>query len=177
MESIGKTLAGKAVLTAQDLNEQNRRFWSIQSELLDKRMSDELLYTIATMDVCSETLRQVPIYSQKSLEQALADAEKIKSACQTAFSRKGGSTPRCDALQGLIEEIVREKMKITQGQLLRELKGARGAGTVIPDEKVDRVPDSGNWIHFVDEKGKPKQASTSGLKDRLSRAKRKIASH
>jgi hypothetical protein len=135
MESIGKTLAGKAVLTAQDLNEQNRRFWRIQSELLDKRMSDELLYTIATMDVCSETLRQVPIYSQKSLEQALADAEKIKSACQTAFSRKGGSTPRCDALQGLIEEIVREKMKITQGQLLGELKGARGAGTVIPETK------------------------------------------
>ena len=177
MESIGNTQTCTALLTIEDLNEENRRFWRTQSELFDKRMSDEPLNRIAAMDLYSETLRQVPIYSQKSLEQALADAEKSKSTWQTAFSRKGGSTPRCDALQGLIEEIVRENPKITQGQLLRKLKGARGAGTVVTGEKVDRVPDAGKWIHFVDEDGKPKKAPVSGLKDRLSRAKRKITSH
>ena len=177
MEPIWNSSKGKALLTTKDLNEQNRRFWQIQSDLLEKRMSDELLFDIATMDMRSETHRQIPIYSQKTLEQALADAEKVKNAFQSDFSRKGGSAHRCDALQSLIETIVVENPKITQGQLLRELRRDRAVGIVTSiDEESDTLADEAKEINFVNEDGTPKTASVSGLKDRLSRAKRQIAS-
>jgi len=177
MEPIWNTSKDTTLLTTEGLNEQNRRFWQTQSDLLDKRMSDELLFNVATMDMRSETLRQVPIYSQKTLEQALADAERLRNAFQSDFSRKGGSAPRCDALQSLIEAIVVENPKITQGQLMRELRRDRAVGIVTSiDEKSDALADGAKEIHFVDEDGTPKAASVSGLKDRLSRAKRKIAS-
>jgi hypothetical protein len=176
MELNGMTSANRAPLTPQEVNRWNQEFWLVESQLRDRRMSDELLLNFAQEDMRSERAREVSIKSQKTFEQALSDAEKLRNTVRSAFSRKGGSAPRCDALQSLIEEIVRENPKITQGQLLRELKGARGAGTVVPDEKVDRVPDAEKWIHFVNEDRKPKEASVSGLKDRLSRAKRKIAS-
>ena len=62
-------------LTTQMVNQQNRQFWLEQSELRDKRMSDEVVFRIATNDMCSETARWIPIKVRKSLEQALADAE------------------------------------------------------------------------------------------------------
>jgi hypothetical protein len=175
MEPNWNTSTGRALLTTKDLNEQNRRFWQTQSDLLEKRMSDELLFNVATMDMRSETLRQVPIYSQKTLEQALADAEKTKNTFQSDFSRKGGKAPKCDALQSLIRRIVHRKPNINNQQLLYRLKKEIGEGTVVSIEgKSEVLADGIRKIHFQDRDGTPKTASLSGLKDRLSRVKKNI---
>ena len=96
------------------------------------------------------------------------------STVQSAFSRKGGRAHKCDALQDLIREIVLGQPHITAGQLLRVLRGSPGAGVVVSiDEESDVLAGEARMIHFVDDNGTSKTASISGLKDRLSRAKKK----
>lgn len=177
MNPDGMNPASRAPVTPQGVNRRNQEFWLMQSQLRDRRMSDELLRSFAEMDMRSESVRGVPIKSEKTLEQALADAEMAKNTFQRAFSRKGGSAPRCDALQTLIEEIAAENQKIKPGQLLIALSGPRGAGVIASvDKESDVKADEPRMIHFVEENGMPKRARLSGLKDRLFRAKKKRAS-
>jgi hypothetical protein len=166
-----------ALLNQHEVNRLNREFWLKESERRDKRMSDELLRKRAEKDMRSESARGVPIKLQKTLEQALTDAEGSKNAFQSDFSHKGGCAPRCDALQSLIKEIVDKNSKITPGQLLRELRRVQGAGTISSiEEESDAKADEPRMIHFVEDDETPKRTPISGLKDRLYRAKRKIAS-
>lgn len=162
------TSASRAPRTPQELNRLSRDFWLLQSAQRDRRMLDEVLVEIAMMNMHSVAL-MVPIKSQKPFDQALADAEKLKNTVQSAFSRKGGKTPKCDALQSLIREIVLEKPKITREQLLRELKSNRVAGVISKiEERSDVKADEPPMIHFVEDDRTPKTARASGLKDRLS---------
>jgi hypothetical protein len=167
---------GKGLLSPEQVNERNRIFWNVQSELRAERISNEAILEIAINDVRSETSK-VSIRLQKPFDQALADAEKTMDIVQRAFSRKGGKAPKRDALQALIQEIVIQKPKITAGQLLYRLKGDWGAGIVTSiEEESDVRGGETRMIHYVDDSRTPKTASRSGLKDRLSRARRKIAS-
>jgi len=177
MELIGITSTSKAPLTIADLNEKNQRFWQVETDVFNRRMSDELLFEVATMDMRSETLRQVPIKSQKTTEQALADAEKPRHSFQIELSRKGGKASKSDALQSLIEEIVLKEPTITERQLFFALKRELGSGTVTSiDTESDVLADEPHMIHFVEDNGKPITAPLSGLKDRLFRTKKKINS-
>jgi len=88
----------------------------------------------------------------------------------------GGKAKKPNALQGVIEEIVREDPNITEPQLPEKLAGDAGAGVV---EKIDKPSDrvlecDPLYIHYFDEDGRPRTAPLGGLKDRLFRAKRKI---
>jgi hypothetical protein len=157
----------------RDLNDQNRRFWVKQSQLRNERIANEAILEITTNDMRSETSRSVPIKAQKSLEQALADAENSKKCFQSQFSRKGGKARKGDALRDLIDEIVLHEPEIRAHQLLRALKGERGLGRVSIDGGSDYLSNDRRDIHFNDYKGTPKAAPVSGLKDRLSRAKAK----
>ncbi len=177
MEPIGMTLASKVPLTIADLNQQNHRFWRVQSNLFNRQMSDDLLFDLAETDMHSEILRQVPIKSQKTLEQALVDAERTRHSFQVALSRKGGKVSKSDALQTLTEEIVRRKPSITERQLLFTLANGPDSSTVSSiDEESDVRADEPRMIHFQEDNGKRRTAPLCGLKDRLFRAKKKINS-
>ena len=65
----------------------------------------------------------------------------------------------------LIIKIAKEKPHITEPELRKELKKFIG-----PDNVIDDIDDI--EIHFFDKRGKYKSAPKSGLKDRLSRAKK-----
>jgi hypothetical protein len=157
------------------LNERNAQFWRTQEILKNKRISDEAVLQIAVMDVNSELSRGVPLRQQQSFYQALAKAEKAKEIVLTGLARKGGSAPKGDALQELILEIVRKDPCISQAQLLDMLTGDAGAGVVTSiDGPSPLLEGDTPCIHFVNDDGRPKTASVQGLKDRLSRAKRKI---
>jgi hypothetical protein len=171
----GMTSAHKAPLTLKTINDWNRRFWKAESKLRHKRMSDEAIYDNAQTDMRSETLREVPIKSQKTFEQALADAERVRNNLQSALSRKGGKAAKGDALNRLITKIVRRKLKMNNRQLLFALKKESGQGTIVSiDGESDVLTGDVRQIHFEDDKGTPKTASVAGLKDRLFRAKKKI---
>jgi hypothetical protein len=88
---------------------------------------------------------------------------------------KGGRAPEADPLQVLIQQMVQEDLQITAQQLWHRLRNEEGKGVII---SVDPEPPKSNhtirMIHFRATDGKVKTAPISGLKHRLSRARRKM---
>jgi hypothetical protein len=139
--------------------------------------SDETVLQIAVMDVNSEETRGVALREQQSFAQALEKAQKAKEIVLRELARKGGKAPKRDALNELIREIALEDPNITAKELLEVLARPRGAGVVTSiDEPSPLLPGDVPCIHYVNDDEKPRRGSIAGLKDRLSRAKRKINS-
>jgi hypothetical protein len=163
--------------TPQQINERNREFWSKQSALMEQRLGDPDILTAALRDIEYEALR-LPVHYQKSFEEALEIAEHAQvrfqrqaaKTFQITFSKKGGAAPKPDALQNLILEIARRNPHITQTELLAELQN-RTPGSVVID-----IDYNFGSIEFNNKNvQRSKFAAISGLKDRLSRAKKKLA--
>ena len=72
-------------------------------------------------------------------------------------------------MQDLIIKIVADKPQITVRQLMDELRAYSGIRDVVED--IDEKS-----IHFLDRQDRPKTASISGLKDRLTRARKSLQS-
>jgi hypothetical protein len=150
-------------------------------------MSDPAIRTSAFSSMDSEIERGTPVKNRMSLELALARAEEDKirfrqaepereaadRAALSAFSQKGGQAPRENALNNLIQELALKTPKIKVGQLLRQLERQVGQGTIVSIDAESQVLAGDRRIHFIDENGKPKTASVTGLKDRLSRLRQK----
>jgi len=161
--------------TIEQINKRNKEFWLEQSKLALEKLYDETLRNVATADMSSEVIRGIPLKQRKSIEKALEDAERIRAVVQSSFSRKGGKASKCDALQTLIEQIVRVKPKINARQLAIALKSDQGVGTVTSiDNDTDVRAGEPRMIHFVGDDENPRSALLSGLKDRLYRTKKKI---
>jgi hypothetical protein len=184
INAVGRSNAVPAgrLRTLREVNEQNREFWLQQAGVIEKWMSDEAVFSSAMNDLQAQELLGTPLRLQKSLEKALADAdERIHGAkrlfkrVRTDLARKGGAATKTDALQRLILEIVRKNRDITAPQLLAWLERHK-AGTAISDidDQSEVAAGEVRRIHFAD-RGKDKSAPISGLKDRLSSAKKKIA--
>jgi len=158
-----------------EINRLNAQFWARQTRLTARRIADPMSFDIAKRDMDSEAIR-VTLRERKSLDQALADAEKIVSAVRKtvvaterdrgkSVCRSGGLARKSDRLQLLIEQLVREAPEMTQRELLHQLKRKISLGTIVAIEE--------HWVQFRVSKNKLKSAPISGLKDRLHRAKRK----
>jgi hypothetical protein len=134
-----------------EMNRRHREFWDVESQVFERRLADPQLVAAATEDMNSEILRRVPIYSRKTMELAFEDAEKRRAKIRSGDGSKGGRPRRGDALQGLIEEIV----------------SARPAIVIeIEDDKI--------W--FSDARDASRSAPISGLKNRLTRARKSAKS-
>jgi len=162
-------------LTLKAINERNRQFWLEQNALREERMADSAIFGIAERGMRSEVARCVAIRAQKTLEQALADADDAKQLFQRDFSRRGGEKDKSNALQQLIVEIARENSDITQNELFQKLRSQEGEGIIFSiDGNCSVLAGDGRKIHFYNHQGLPKKASVDGLKDRLFRAKKII---
>jgi hypothetical protein len=170
------TCFGNDPVVLQKINQQNREFWEKENKLRDKRISIEVIFTIATNEMRSETSRGVSARAQKSFEQALADAEKTLRLVRSDFSRRGGRRHKSDSLQDLILKIVREDTRITENQLLDRLEDQAGEGIISSIDGWSDVlaGDTRNIRYFDEHTQKDKTARLSGLKHRLSRAKKYI---
>jgi hypothetical protein len=151
-------------MTPAEINQRNKDFWAVQIALAEERMADEVLRTFAFREMESEAQRGTPLYCRKTPEQALADAAALKSSLNTQKARQAAKARRIDALQELIEGEVQLNPRITWKQLLRQLPEAAERAGVSPSV-------AGNKIEFV-HRGQCREAPISGLKDRLSRARR-----
>jgi hypothetical protein len=151
-----------------------REFYRRQAIQMKEWISDEAILQIAVMVVNSEESRGVPIREQQSLAQALEKGAKAKRFVLTGLAHKGGKAPKDDALNELIAQRLRKYPRMGVMQLLAELEGEVGAGVVTSiDNPSDLLVGDIPCLHYVNDNGKPKTASIPGLKDRLSRAKRK----
>jgi len=157
-----------AIMTLAELNRQSREFWRAQGALLQKRMADDAIRETAFDIMQDEAKRGVEIYYQKSLYRALEDAEQAKHRFMTQQSRTGGKAKKTDALQHLIEQFVQRTPTITVRELENRLSEHQG---IEPIQDIEE-----GTIYFSKQDGNTKRAKLSGLKDRLSRAKRKLKS-
>ena len=156
------------------INGLNARFWAKQARLTARRIADPVCFDTAKRDMDSEAIR-VTIRERKSLDQALADAEETVKAARKivvaagrerwkSVCRSGGLARKTDALQMLIQQLVRETSGMSRRDLLYRLKREEGHGIITA---ID-----GKEIKFLTSNGKSKSAPVSGLKDRLHRAKK-----
>lgn len=148
------------------MNRTSAEFWEEQRVLRDRRISDPVILATAVADIDSELKRGVQIRAQKTFETALAHAEATKQRFSSQRGRAAGKAKKGDSLQALIEEIVRKKPAITEAELRQKLKHQE---EIDPIQEIDK--DS---IFITSANGMTKEIPLSGLKHRLSRAKKKL---
>ena|ERR1700676_186607 len=154
--------------TLKEINEGNSRFWREQRSLFDERMANDAIRETAFEALQAQQLRAVPLTYQVPLEKALEDAARAEQRFSTQRARRGGTARKTDSLQLLIQQIVTHHPDISKDELLKTLRANQGIDSV---EDIDE-----DTIHFTNHDGRPKKAAISGLKDRLSRAKKKLKS-
>ena len=166
---------GQMVASPAMINTRNRAFWEAESAQAERRMADPDVFHRATVDMHGEVARLLPVYYQKSFEKALQDVAALSEdpvllkRTHRHLSRLGGSSKKTDALQEVILEEVQKRPAITVTDLLKHLQSLQDLRQV-----VDDIDDGA--IFFTDRNGHSKKAPVSGLKDRLSRAKKALKS-
>jgi hypothetical protein len=153
------------IRTPKEFNEANSRFWRERRIVLYERMADPAISETASEAWRAQQSRAVPLANQFSLETALEDAERAGQRFLKQLARKGGTVRKTDALQLLIEKIVERRPSISRDELLNSLDAAKHPGII---QDIDTA-----FIHFTNHKDTTKKARISGLKDRLTRAKKK----
>jgi len=178
------------MITPAELNEIYAKFWEVESKKAEQRMNDPVVRDIALERVQSDLKRYIPGKYQITLEAALEEAEKFKRH----FSRRGGRADKTDALQDFITAVLRVEPNITVTQLLDKLKlAARPGGPIeeVTEKDISFVEprDKERALQKREEdatrKGRggraplesvSRSAPISGLKDRLSRVRKKLKS-
>jgi hypothetical protein len=168
------------MLSIQQINERNRSFWEEQNKLRNGRVTDPVLVAMLVAELQSPAYR-LPT-RRGSVEEILARADQTKhlvlrllepSIRQDALrerARRAGSSKRPDALQLHIVELVQANPKITAAQVLEKLQAIPRPG---PVDDVDET-----HIHYRHGRADHlKSAPISGLKHRVSRAKKFLQSH
>ena len=148
-----------------EINQRNAAYWERQRSIFAKRMADDAVRETAFAALRAEELRQVALCSRLSLEQALEDAERVGRQFLIQHARKGGAAEKTDSLQFVIQEIVTRHPRISASHLVDVLRARQGI------EPIEDIEEDAIWFTTIN--GASKSASLSGLKDRLSRAKKK----
>jgi len=156
------------MITISEINECNRRFWDEQNELRDRRIAHEAIRDTAFARFFDEQVRGVPVRNQTTIEKFLADAEADKRRFLSQQAGHGGRAKKSDALQRLILDLVRTDPEITEPRLKTMLTRDRFPGV------IDDVDETN--ICLVQPNGRLKESPLSGLKHRLSRAKKALKS-
>ena len=160
--------------TPEELNKINEAFWSDSGkggqitekmkEILGGEKNQLTADILARIDEAQE--RQVPIKNRHSLEYKNKKAISVLGQKQST----AGSHGKPDGLNILIEEIVITKPMITLKELLAELKRCEQGGVItdIADGVIGFITQDGT------EDGKQEYAPISGLKHRLTRARKNL---
>jgi hypothetical protein len=151
-----------------DLNRLNQKFWERERIYMGARMADATILKTGLELLKLDTQRGVPLCWQKPFEMALAEGEGLKRLVMSQEGKKAGEAKKTDALQQVIVDVVRERPDITSPQLRDHLL-----------ERCNTPPLEGtdeDAILFAGHGGRTGGARISGLKDRLSRAKKSLNS-
>jgi hypothetical protein len=155
-------------MTLKEINRSNVEFWADQDALLKERMADRAVLDTAIEEIAAEARKGIAPFSQSSIYEALANAERVGRRFISQFARKGGRAGKTDRLQTLIEEIVQGQPNISVRELEAKLTQCQ---SIDPMQEIAR-----GIIFFTDAHDRTKRCKLSGLKDRLSRAKKKVGS-
>jgi len=139
--------------------------------LSERRIKDPAIREVALRRLADEQLRGVPTYYQTTLEASLVDTEYEKQRFLSQQGRNGGQVKKSDALQQAISDLVRRDPNVTASELENMLTKERFPLIVdLEDGKIYFTQPDGSTD------GRLKVTPISGLKDRLSRAKKILKS-
>ena len=160
------------VITPEEMNRRNQVFWAQQGRLMRERLARPELLALALKYLADEANRLVPVKYRMGFEQALQFAEEssdiLLKSVQVAAARKAGSAPKADALQVFIKQLVSRQPSMSLTELVKMLEEQQGLGFI---EDIDK-----HELSFIGGRKGSKTVPISGLKDRLSRAKRAVRS-
>jgi hypothetical protein len=151
------------------INEQNRAFYHTQSEKLLAQLNPTTIQ-IALHQRKSEASRGISI-NFWSFDRAIDDASRASTVVKLEQAQKAGESKKTDSLQKLILDIVRAHPQVTVSQLRARLESNKGKGII---DDMGSLGDSNPLISFEGLRGRVKDAPLSGLKDRLTRARKTI---
>jgi hypothetical protein len=155
------------MITPAEINEINKEFWRVESPKMEVRMKNPALAAAAMDRIRSDIRRGVPVYHQINLEAALEAAEHHARVMASEFGSRGGRPKKVDLLQEIINRIVTQNPDITCAALEAKLRDMKQPGGPIEDVDEDS-------LSFLDAKKRPHQVKLSRLKDRLTRARKKM---
>jgi hypothetical protein len=145
------------------MNEHNREFWAREIPQLPARMSAETNREI-TMIMLNDEQTRLPVYYQNSLNELSRKAEQFNKIALAHLAKKAGRNKKPDNLQLVIRDIVGRHPHVTETAL---------RGLLNRDKYPDLITDvDEDYIYFKTNRDTERPAKISGLKDRLSRAKR-----
>jgi hypothetical protein len=148
------------ITTIAELNQLHKKVWAA----VRIQMQDDALLQVAGKAILSDARRKVSFHSQISLREALDDAAEAKKLFLRQLGRRGRQARKSDALHDLIVTLVQENPDISFKSLENKLREMQFHGT------IDDVTDT--EIQFKNHNGRSKETSLSGLKHRLTRAKK-----
>lgn len=156
------------MITPAEINERNRFFWEGRSAISDKRAANPILMKIALGAMASEEMRKIPIRHWLSLDSQLEEADNARVTYRTLLNHEASAAKRGDALQKFIRSAIKRKPGLNKDELLQQLRASCGIGSILSVTQEE--------IEFDGPNGTIKSAPVSGLKDRLSRAKKSFRS-
>ena len=156
------------MVTGTEINERNRSFWEERGPSFDRRASNPILMKIALDAMASEEMRMVPIKHWLSLDSRLEEADNARPIYRILLNQDASVAKRGDALEKFIRSAVQRKPDLNIDELLQQLRASCGIGSILSVTEEE--------IEFDGPNGTIKVAPLSGLKDRLSRAKKSFRS-
>ncbi len=167
---------GSPANTIKQLNIRNAEFWEKTSATFNEDMCKLYLAEPTKRIIQDEAARCIPIGRRRPMEQVMNEVRLIHKISEHEKAKARGSAPRKgDAISRSIDEIVRINPKIKVRGLLYELKHRCGDGVVTHIDSEGEGLAGQRLIHYTDDDGRPKSIKVSSLKDRLYRAKKKLA--
>jgi len=164
--------APNQVRTVEQLASYVEAFWSKEKRNFQKRLDIPGLLTAAMKILEDDRARGIPVRNWRSLEWALRHAEKVSRAQRLVLRKaireaalRAARAPKQDALGERIEKVTARRPDITELELLELLKAEKGLGLI--------VDVHGGVISFKNGK-RDKASPISGLRNRLSRTKKKL---
>jgi serine/threonine protein kinase len=152
----------RPITTIAELNQLHKEVWAA----VRVQMDDDTLLHVAGKAILSDARRNVSFHSQISLREALDDAAEAKKLFLRQLGRRGRQARKFDALHDLIGRLVQKNPDISFKSLENKLREMQSHGT------IDDVTDT--EVHFNDYDDRLKQTSLTGLKHRLTRAKKAV---
>jgi hypothetical protein len=157
------------VAQLKKINERNAAFYS-RLRKTEEQLSEEVRQFVFNQ-LKLEVAKGIPLYSRSSFYGVISDLEKASAVARIESARVAGKSKKTDRLQEVILQIVQDSSQITVSKLLAKLTGMQGQGVI---EDVDDLSDSNPMISFKGSREEGCSAPISGLKDRLTRARKII---
>lgn len=151
-------------------NHANKLFWEHESGLALQRARDPATLETAVSILASEERRGIATHDQLTVEAALESADSAKGRFRPALiseiASKAGRASKGDGLTKIILSMVKRDPDLALPALLDRLAAMQGPGL-----EIEEINDT--TITLSTRNDGIKEVPISGLKDRLSRAKRK----